>query len=105
MNPLLSLLGLAARAGSLVSGTEAVRAEARDGKVHFVLLAADAAAGQRGKLVPLLDARGIGHHTAFSREELGRAIGRASASAVGVADAGFARRAAELIAGMSSSQH
>ena len=98
MNPLLGLLGLAARAGKVVSGTDAVRAEVREGKVVWVLLADDTAAGQRAKLAPLLEARGVRYHTAFSRAELGRAIGRGAASAVGISDSGFARRAEELIA-------
>ena len=105
MNPLLGLLGLATRAGALVAGTEAVRSEVRDGKVECVLLASDAAAGQRSKLIPLLEARGIRHYTGFSRAELGRAMGRAPTSAVGVKNAGFARRVQELAAGTSLSQH
>ncbi len=105
MNPLLGLLGLAARAGALVAGTEAVRAEVRDGNVQCVLLAADAAVGQRSKLIPLLDARGVRHYTRFSRAELGRATGRAPTSAIGIKNAGFARRVQELAAGTSLSQH
>lgn len=95
---MLGLLGLAARAGKTVSGTDAVRAEVREGKIGWVLLADDVAPGQRAKLVPLLEARGVRHHTGFSRAELGHAIGRAAASAVGLRDEGFARRAEELIA-------
>lgn len=105
MNPLLGLLGLAARAGALVTGTEAVRSEVRDGKVQCVLLASDAAPGQRSKLIPLLDARGVRHYTGFSRAELGRAIGRSPASAIGITNAGFARRVDELAAGISLLQH
>ena len=98
MNRLLGLLGLAARAGAVISGTDAVRTEVREGRVRWVLLASDVAPGQRAKLEPLLQARGVRFHTAFSRDELARAIGRASASAVGIMDDGFARRAEELIA-------
>jgi ribosomal protein L7Ae-like RNA K-turn-binding protein len=105
LNPLLGLLGLAARAGALVAGTEGVRAEVRGGKVQCVLLASDAAAGQRSKLIPLLDARGVRHYTGFSRAELGRATGRAPTSAIGIKDAGFAQRAQELAASTSLSQH
>lgn len=105
MNPVLGILGLAARAGALVSGTDAVRAEVRDGKVGCVLLASDTAPGQRSKLIPLLDARGVRHYTGFSRAELGRAIGRSPTSAIGIADPGFARRVHELAVSNSLSQH
>ena len=99
---ILELLGLAARAGSVVSGTGAVRAAVREKKLRRVLLAADAAPGQRGKLVPLLEAVGIPYDVRFDRVELGAAIGRAPVSAVGIEGDGFARRLGELVAGLSS---
>ena len=98
---ILELLGLAARAGSVVSGTGAVRAAVREKKLRRVLLAVDAAPGQRGKLVPLLDAVGIPYHVQFDQVELGAAIGRAPVSAVGVAGDGFAQRLGELVADLS----
>lgn len=94
---LLGLLGLAARARELVSGTEQVRGELRKGRVRLVVLAADAAPGQRAKLTPLLEALGVRHFVALRREQLGAAIGRSPVSAVGLKEAGFARRAAELL--------
>jgi ribosomal protein L7Ae-like RNA K-turn-binding protein len=95
---LLGLLGLAARARAVVSGTEQVRAEARKGRLELVVLARDAAAGQRSKLTGLLDAREISYFSVLSREQLGSAIGRAPVSAIGLKQQGFARRAAELAA-------
>ena len=56
---LLDLVGLAARAGALVHGTDATRRAVREGSVLLVLVAGDAAAGQMGKLLPLLEARGV----------------------------------------------
>jgi ribosomal protein L7Ae-like RNA K-turn-binding protein len=94
---LLGLLGLAARARELVSGTEQVRGELRKGRVRLVVLAADAAPGQRSKLVPLLEATGVRYYVALEREQLGAAIGRSPVSAVALKEAGFARRAAELL--------
>jgi len=95
---LLDLLGLSTRAGALVSGTNAVRAAVREGTVRQVILAADAAEGQRGKLIPLLDARRIPYYIGFSREELGAATGRAPVSAVGLTNAQLAARARSLLA-------
>jgi ribosomal protein L7Ae-like RNA K-turn-binding protein len=95
---LLGLLGLAARAGQLVSGTEQVRAATRAGRIRLAVLAADAAPAQRDKLVPLLEARGVRYFVAMSRERLGAAIGRTPVSAVGLKQDGFARRATELLA-------
>ena len=93
----LRLLGLAARAGAVLSGTERVREGARNGSVAFVLLAEDGSPTQRDKLQPLLAAKGVQYRTGGSRAELGLAIGRAPASAVGITDARLAERIAALV--------
>lgn len=93
----LRLLGLAARAGGVVPGTDRVRTAARRDEVHFVLLAHDASENSREKLVPLLTAKKIPFQTTFSREELGEAVGRSPLSALGLSNASLARRARELI--------
>ncbi|HET8655979.1 MAG TPA: ribosomal L7Ae/L30e/S12e/Gadd45 family protein [Longimicrobiaceae bacterium] len=98
----LQLLGLAARAGGLVGGTEAVRRAARGDGVFRVILAEDAAPGQRNKLLPLLEARRVPSHTQFSRGELGAAIGRGPVSAVGFTNRNFAGRAAELFSALQA---
>jgi len=93
----LRLLGLAARAGSVVPGTDQVRIAARRGELRFVLLAEDASENSRQKLVPLLTAKKIPYQTTYSRVELGEAVGRSPLSALGLTDASLARRARELI--------
>lgn len=98
----LDLLGLSARAGALVSGTEAVRNSVRDGSVHLVILAGDTAEGQRGKLTPLLDARRIPYFIGFTRAELGAATGRSPVSAVGLSNPKLAKRARELLSVMQA---
>jgi ribosomal protein L7Ae-like RNA K-turn-binding protein len=93
---LLDLVGLAARAGALVHGTDATRRAVREGGVLFVLMAADGAAGQLSKLVPLLEARGVPYAHTLSRAALGAATGREFVSAIGIIQDGFARRARQL---------
>lgn len=95
----LRLIGLAARAGAVVPGTDRVRIAARRGELHFVLVARDAARNAREKLLPLLTARGIPFREGFSRTALGEAVGRSQLSAVGLTDASLARRIGELIGG------
>jgi len=99
----LNLLGLAARARALASGTDAVRDAVRAGKVHRVILASDAAAAQQQKLIPLLAARRVPYHIVLSRDELGHALGRNPVSAVGLLDASLARRVAELVSALDVS--
>lgn len=100
----LGLLGIATRAGAVVTGTQAVRTAARAGKIHRVILARDAAAGQRGKLEPLLLARRIPYHIEFSQAELGAAIGRKPVSAVGLSNPSIAERAGALIGSLPRSE-
>ena len=101
---LLGLLGLAARARKLVPGTDRVRDAVRGGSARRVLLARDAAPAQRDKLLPLLKAMGVPHHTVLGRDQLGAAIGKGPISAIAVLDAGFARRVGELVGGEGSPQ-
>jgi len=93
----LQLLGLAARAGSALPGTERVRQAARDGSLALALLARDASANSRGKLLPLLQARRIPFLIEFERVQLGGAIGRAALGAVGVTDPALARQLKKLL--------
>ena len=97
----LDLLGLAARAGGIVTGIDAVRRAARENHVFRVILADDAAPGQQGKLTPLLEARRVPFHTLFTRDQLGAATGRGAVSAIGITDSNFARRTGELVAALT----
>ncbi|HEV2146777.1 MAG TPA: ribosomal L7Ae/L30e/S12e/Gadd45 family protein [Longimicrobiaceae bacterium] len=101
---LLDLLGLAARAGAVVTGTDTVRRGIRDGEVAHVILAADASQTQQQKLVPLLEVRGVPYRVLLDRERLGAALGKGAVSAVGLTNRGFAGRAAELADVISSPQ-
>lgn len=94
---ILNLLGLGARAGSVLPGTERVREAVRHGDVKLVILAADASDNQRYKLLPLLETSGVAYTTRFERVQLGIAIGRAPVSAVGVVDPALARRIRSLL--------
>lgn len=80
----LRLLGLAARAGALLPGTERVREAARRGTVRFAIVAADTSDNSNDKLLPLLSKSGVPHVVAFTRAELGAAVGHAPLSAVGI---------------------
>jgi ribosomal protein L7Ae-like RNA K-turn-binding protein len=93
----LGLLGMATRAGAAVPGTDRVREAARAGTLRLAVLATDASDNSRGKLLPLLAARGISHVMRYDRVALGAAVGRGPLSAVGVLDAGLADRLQTLL--------
>ena len=93
----IRLLGLAARAGAVVPGTAQVRQAVRSGRIRFAVVAADASANSREKLLPLLTARRVRFVVALDREALGHAVGRGPLSAVGLTDQRLAERVAELL--------
>jgi ribosomal protein L7Ae-like RNA K-turn-binding protein len=95
---LLRLLGIAARAGTVVPGSERVREAARAGDLRFAIVAADTSGYRRDRLVPLLRGLGIPHIVAFDRDRIGHAVGRAPLGAVGVTEPRLALRLAEIAA-------
>lgn len=70
----LDHFGLARRAGALVTGYDQVDEWLRQGKAGVLVAARDAAANQRNRLVALAGGRPL--IELFSREEIGRAVGR-----------------------------
>ena len=93
----LQLLGLATRAGAVVTGTQLVREAIRAGRVRYVLVAADLTETGRDKLLPMLGSRNVPHAVRYRRDELGAAVGRGPLAAVGVTEAGLAGRLEALL--------
>ncbi|MGH1817489.1 YlxQ-related RNA-binding protein [Enterococcus casseliflavus] len=94
----LNMLGLAMRAGKLVTGEEMTLKEIRNENAALVIVASDAGKNTQKKIkdkssyyeIPLLDA--------FSADEISAAIGK-SRMVIGILDQGFARKVQELILG------
>ena len=93
-----ALLGLARRAGAVQVGTERVREALRLGEARLIIVAVDAAPGQRRKVEALAVAREIPVLVGPEREKLGGMLGVFELSAVAVTDARFA----ELLSGRTS---
>lgn len=91
------MLGMAARAGAVVPGTDRVREAARSGTLQLAVLADDASDNSRGKLLPLLEARKLSFVVRSDRATLGAAVGRPPLSAVGVLDKRLAVRLQALL--------
>jgi uncharacterized protein len=101
---LLSQLGLAARAGALITGADRIDTAARSGQVHLLLHAADAAEDGRRKRDQSWrvgeDREGsgvVGEILPIDRTRLSIALGRDNAVHVAIIDAGFASRIAALL--------
>lgn len=95
---MLRLIGLGVRARTVVVGVEQVRSAIKKGNVVFAVVAPDASANSREKVVPLLRARRVNFVEGPSAAELGAAVGREQTAAVGIVDPQLARGIRDLVA-------
>lgn len=86
-----NLLGLAQRAGKLISGDFAVEKAVKRGGAPLVLLAMDCAANNTKKYTQMAETHGVPLRTLLTKEELGQAIGKELRAVVLVNDSGFAK--------------
>ena len=87
----LNLLGLAQRAGRLISGEELVVDAIRKGQVKLVFLAQDAGPNLTKKITDKSKTYQVKVITAFSTLELSIAVGK-SRKVLAVTDAGFTKK-------------
>jgi ribosomal protein L7Ae-like RNA K-turn-binding protein len=87
----LSLLGLAQRAGKVVSGEQAVARAFRSGKVQLLVLAADAADSSKQNYLALAATAKTRVCQGINKDALGAATGKPPRAALAVTDAGFAK--------------
>lgn len=97
MNKLLATLGLAMRAGKVISGEELVLREVRSGKAHLVLLATDAAKNIEKKMTDKCSTYQVPIIRYGTRQELGNAIGKAERVVIAITDPGFTRSIQKLV--------
>ena len=93
---ILNLLGLAQRAGKMVSGEEFVLNDVRTEKMKIVFVATDASDNTKKKLTDKCSYYEVPCILSFSQGELSHAIGK-HRMICGVTDAGFAKKLKELI--------
>lgn len=87
----LSMLGMAMRAGKLVTGDETVLKAVRQGKAKLVIVAADASDNTKKKFRDKCATYNAKCLEAFDRVTLGEAIGKSERVILGLTDAGFAK--------------
>lgn len=92
-----SFLGLAMKAGKLVSGEEGCEKTIRSEKAYLVIVAEDASENTAKKFSNACEYRKVPYVRFGHKEELGRLLGKEIRSVVTVTDAGFAQRLTELI--------
>ena len=91
MHNILTLIGLCKRAGMLEVGEEPVEAVARAKDARVLFLAADAADNTARRVRHFAEMGNcLWLRVPFTKEEMGRSLGRASCAVVAVTDIGFA---------------
>ena len=91
------MLGLAQKAGRIASGETAAESAVKSGNTYLLIVAADASDGSSKHWTDMTAYRKIPQVKWGSKEELGRAVGKAQRSALAVTDEGFARRIREML--------
>lgn len=94
----ISLLGLAQRAGKLISGESLVLKEIKSQKAKLVIISADASENTSKKLTDKCTNYEIPFRFVPSRIQLGRAIGKDERVVVAVLEEGFAKKLTSLLA-------
>ena len=90
MNNIFGLLGLAAKAGKIVSGEFSVEKAIKEGNAFLVIVAEDASENTKKHFRDMCGYRNIPIRFAGSKEELGSCIGKEFRANVALTDAGFA---------------
>ncbi len=85
-----SLVAMSAKAGKLAAGYSAVRDALGKGGVHILICAGDLSEGTREKVLLTDETHRVRRVTLFTKDELGRTLGREEIGVVGIEDRGFA---------------
>ena len=87
----LSLLGLAAKAGKVVSGGFSVEKAVKSGKAFLVITAEDASENTKKEFRDMCTYYEVPFYSIGSKEELGRAIGKEYRASLALTDENFSR--------------
>ena len=106
MERVLSMLGLAKKAGRVEIGEEPVGAAARAKKARIILLASDAAPASRRRAASFAQTGGC-LLTAIpaDKEQLGRALGRTAVAMAAVTEIGFADAIVKRLAALDEERY
>ncbi|MBR3560756.1 MAG: ribosomal L7Ae/L30e/S12e/Gadd45 family protein [Oscillospiraceae bacterium] len=106
VNNILSMLGLARKAGRLEIGEEPVGAAARVHDARLILLASDAADNTRRRAKHFAETGAcLLTQIGASKEELGAAVGRTSCAMLAITDIGFADAVAKKLAALDAATY
>lgn len=91
IDKVLGLIGLAKRAGKISCGESACKDAVRFGKSKLIVIASDASANTKKNIEDSCKYYGVYCLRAYTKEELGHAVGNEFNAALSVNDDGFAQ--------------
>ena len=90
-NKVFSLLGLATKAGRVVSGEFMTEKSVKDGGARLVLVGTDASANTKKNFRNMCEFYRVPYYEYGTKEELGHAMGKEMRASLAVIDDGFAK--------------
>ncbi len=102
VDKIYSFLGLATKAGKLVSGEDACDRAIKSGKAYLVIVSEDASENTRKKFSDISGYRKLEMRCFGEKELLGRYTGKDIRSVIAITNKGFAGRLIEMIDGYGS---
>ena len=96
-NKIYSFIGLATKAGKLISGDETCEKAIRPGKVFLLIISGEASENTKQKFSQMCEYRGVEMRIFGEKELLGRYAGKEYRSVVAILEQGFAKRLIEMI--------
>ena len=97
MQKIHSLLGIAMRAGKLVSGEDGTMIDLKKGKLNLVIVAEDASNNTKKLFKDKSSFRHVNCIELSIKSDLGISIGKDSRAVIGIKDIGFANKIIQLI--------
>jgi ribosomal protein L7Ae-like RNA K-turn-binding protein len=94
---LISLLGLAQKAGKVASGEFAIEKAVRSGKAKIILIAVDATMNSKKNYRDLANYYQVVCYEVLSKDQIGTAIGKSPRAALTIIDSGFGKAISELL--------
>ena len=98
-NKIYSFLGLAKKAGKLLSGDETCERAIKSEKVYLAIVSEDASDNTKKKFVDICGYRDVEIRIFGEKELIGRYTGKEIRSVVVILEQGFAKRLIEMIDG------
>ena len=94
---IISLLGLAQKAGKISSGELSVEKTVKSGKTKLLIIAADCSDATKKSYNDMAAYYGVELYETFSKEQLGQCIGKEYRAALAITDLGFTNAVKKLL--------